>query len=183
MSEDNKVNNETERESHLDLFDLIKALSNAGVKYVVCGGVACVLQGVERATYDLDISVSFEENNLRKLLEVMKNSKLVPRIPEPVENLLDEKKRKEWFEKKGALVYTFLSGNTPLQLDVFLSYPKSYDELLEDSDEIMIDDIKIKVSSIKDLLFVKKLIDPARDKDLMDIKELEKIYEQKNKPG
>lgn len=172
---------EADKESFLDLFNLIKELSKADIKYVVCGGVACVLQGVERATYDLDISVSFEENNLRKLIEVMKNSKLIPRIPEPVENLLDENKRKEWFEKKGALVYTFLSGKTPLQLDVFLNYPRTYDELFKNSDELEIDNVKFKVSSIEDLLFVKRMIDPARDKDLTDIKELEKIYGEKNK--
>ncbi len=172
---------EADKESLLDLFNLIKELSKADIKYVVCGGVACVLQGVERATYDLDISVSFEENNLRKLIEVMKNSKLIPRIPEPVENLLDENKRKEWFEKKGALVYTFLSGKTPLQLDVFLNYPRTYDELFKNSDELEIDNVKFKVSSIEDLLFVKRMIDPARDKDLTDIKELEKIYGEKNK--
>jgi predicted nucleotidyltransferase len=172
---------EADKESLLDLFNLIKELSKADIKYVVCGGVACVLQGVERATYDLDISVSFEENNLRKLIEVMKNSKLIPRIPEPVENLLDENKRKEWFEKKGALVYTFLSEKTPLQLDVFLNYPRTYDELFKNSDELEIDNVKFKVSSIEDLLFVKRRIDPARDKDLTDIKELEKIYGEKNK--
>jgi predicted nucleotidyltransferase len=172
---------EADKESLLDLFNLIKELSKADIKYIVCGGVACVLQGVERATYDLDISVSFEENNLRKLIEVMKNSKLIPRIPEPVENLLDENKRKEWFEKKGALVYTFLSGKTPLQLDVFLNYPRTYDELFKNSDELEIDNVKFKVSSIEDLLFVKRMIDPARDKDLTDIKELEKIYGEKNK--
>ena len=172
---------EADKESLLDLFNLIKELSKADIKYLVCGGVACVLQGVERATYDLDISVSFEENNLRKLIEVMKNSKLIPRIPEPVENLLDENKRKEWFEKKGALVYTFLSGKTPLQLDVFLNYPRTYDELFKNSDELEIDKVKFRVSSIEDLLFVKRMIDPARDKDLTDIKELEKIYGAKNK--
>jgi predicted nucleotidyltransferase len=172
---------EADKESLLDLFNLIKELSKADIKYIVCGGVACVLQGVERATYDLDISVSFEENNLRKLIEVMKNSKLIPRIPEPVENLLDENKRKEWFEKKGALVYTFLSEKTPLQLDVFLNYPRTYDELFKNSDELEIDNVKFKVSSIEDLLFVKRRIDPARDKDLTDIKELEKIYGEKNK--
>ena len=170
-------------ESFLDIIELIKELSRAEIKYIICGGVACVLQGVERATYDLDITVSFDENNLRKVIEVIKRSGLFPRIPEPIDNLLDEKKRKEWLREKGALVYTVVSGNTPLQLDIFLSYPKSYEELFESADEIEIDGLRFKISSIEDLLFVKRLIDPIRDKDLTDIKELEKIYEQKNKSG
>ena len=166
-----------------DLFELIKELSETGIKYVVCGGVACVLQGVERATYDLDISVSFENENIDKIIEVADKFELIPRIPEPVEALKDEIKRRNWQEKKGALVYTFVSKKTPLQLDIFLSYPRSYEELFENADELVIDDIKVKVSSIEDLIFVKKHIEPMRDKDLTDIKELEIIYEQKNKSG
>lgn len=124
-----------------------------------------------------------KKKNLQKIIEVIKKFGLIPRIPEPVENLFDENKRKEWLEKKGALVYTFISDNSPLQLDIFLSYPKSYEELFEKSDELEIDGIKFKVSSVEDLLFVKKLIAEARDKDIIDITELERIYEQKNKSG
>ena len=36
------------------------ALSSAGVELVVCGGVACVLQGVARATHDLDLLVALD---------------------------------------------------------------------------------------------------------------------------
>lgn len=164
-----------------NLLTLIKELSGADIKYVICGGVACVLQGVERATYDLDISVSFERANIEKIIEVTKKFGLVPRIPEPVENLFDENKRNRWVNEKGALVYTFISGNSPLQLDIFLSYPKTYDELFQNSEEIEIENLKIKVSSVEDLIFVKKHIHPMRDKDKLDIKELEKIYGEKNK--
>lgn len=90
------------------------------MKFVICGGVACVLHGVERATYDIDLSVSFERSNLEKIIEVTKKFDLMPRIPEPVENLFDESKRNEWFEKKGALVYTFISNNSPLQPDIYM---------------------------------------------------------------
>ena len=166
-----------------NLFNLLKELSKADVKYVICGGVACVLHGVERATYDIDLSVSLEKSNLEKIIEVTKKFGLKPRIPEPVENLFNESKRKEWFENKGALVYTFVSNNTPLQLDIFLSYPKSYEELFENSEEINIDNVKVTVSSINDLLFAKKLIEPLRDKDIIDLKELERIKTEKNKSG
>ncbi|MDQ3022482.1 MAG: hypothetical protein M3R36_18230 [Bacteroidota bacterium] len=54
----------------------------------------------ERATYDIDLSVSFEKSNLEKIIKVVQKFGLKPRIPEPVENLLDENKRKDWVEKK-----------------------------------------------------------------------------------
>jgi predicted nucleotidyltransferase len=163
------------------LYDLLKELSDANVKFVVCGGVACVLQGVERSTYDIDLSVSFDSDNLNKLIDITKKFGLKPRIPEPVENLLDEKKRGDWIEKKGALVYTFVSNSGPLQIDIFLSYPKTYDELKENADIVKIENFEFLVSSIEDLLTAKKLITPLRDKDSIDIKELTNILSEKNK--
>ncbi len=168
-------------DTNKNLFDLLKELSAADVKYVICGGVACVLHGVERATFDIDLSVSFEKSNLEKILLVARKFGLKPRIPEPVENLLDEIKRKEWYEKKNALVYTFVSDNSPLQLDIFLQYPMSFEELTENSKLIIIDNVSMNVSSPEDLLFVKKLINPLRDKDITDIKALEEIIGKRKK--
>ena len=168
-------------DTNKNLFDLLKELSAAEVKYVICGGVACVLHGVERATYDIDLSVSFEKSNLEKILLVARKFGLNPRIPEPVENLFDEIKRKEWYEKKNALDYTFVSDNSPLQLDIFPEYPKSFEELTENSQLIVIDNVSMNVSSPEDLLFVKKLINPLRDKDIADIKALEEIIGKRKK--
>ncbi len=173
MLEDNRDNRD-------ELFQLLKELSKASVKFVVCGGVAGVLHGVERATYDLDISVSLDTENLKKIIKVADKFKLKPRIPEPVENLLSESKRNEWVEKKGALVYTFSSLKGPLQLDIFLSYPKSYEMLCKSAKQLKIDDLKILVSSIDDLLLAKQKVVPLRDKDKIDIKELENLRKKNN---
>lgn len=164
-----------------DLFALLKELAKASVKHVVCGGVACVLQGVERTTYDLDIAVTFERENLEKLIEVTKKFNLIPRIPEPVENLFDEEKRKDWIENKSAIVYTFVSGKGPLQLDIFLYYPKPITDLFKNANFIRVENIDILVASKEELLFAKRNINPARKKDLIDIEELEKLLEDENK--
>ena len=164
-----------------DLLEVLKALNNYGIKFVICGGVACVLQGVERATFDIDISVSFEEDNLERIIKLAEELKLSPRIPEPINNLKLEVRRKDWFEKKGALVYTLNFQDSPIQLDIFLSYPYSYEELKHRADKIKIDEFEFLISSKEDLLFVKKLISPIRLKDKIDIEELEKLLEDENK--
>jgi predicted nucleotidyltransferase len=165
------------------LFELLNELAKAGMKFVICGGVACVLYGVERTTHDIDISIDFSEENLKKLLEVTKRFNLIPRIPEPVESLFDEAKRKQWVEDKNALVYTFQSSLDALQLDIFLSYPKTFEELEQNAEMVLIGGSTFFVSSIDDLLTVKKAIEPLREKDKQDINELEKILREKNKPG
>lgn len=54
------------------LLDLVKSLSQNDVKYVVCGGIACVLHGVERNTYDVDISLDMNHANILKIIEIAK---------------------------------------------------------------------------------------------------------------
>lgn len=159
------------------LFDLLRELAEAEVKFVVCGGVACVLHGVERSTYDLDIAVDMKENNLKHVIDIAKKFDLYPRIPEPVENLLSEEKRKIWVKNKGAFVYTFISGSSPLQIDIFLDYPVNFNDLVDNSQKVKIEDIEFLVSSKEDLIFAKKNIPAVRDKDLFDIKELEKLIQ------
>ena len=163
------------------LFELLRELSNAYVKFVVCGGVACVLQGVERSTYDLDIAVDMGEENIKKIIKITKKFNLYPRIPEPVTNLLSEQIRNRWLSDKGAFVYTFISGESPLQIDIFLDYPINFNTLLENSQKVEIENFEFLISSKEDLILAKKNISEIRDKDLIDIKELEKLIKDEKK--
>lgn len=163
-----------------NLLGLIKALIDSDVKFVVCGGVACVLHGVDRNTYDVDISVELGIQNLKKILDIALKFDLYPRIPEPPENILNEEIRKKWIETKGALVYTFIAGNSPLQMDIFLKYPKTYEELYSKSDLIIVDNYRIPVSSIDDLIYAKEHVKPLRSKDKTDIEDLKRINERKS---
>ncbi|MBN2266711.1 MAG: hypothetical protein JW725_00020 [Candidatus Babeliaceae bacterium] len=46
------------------------------VKYLVIGGIAAVLHGVPRATFDLDILIEATEENAQHLLEAMLEARL-----------------------------------------------------------------------------------------------------------
>lgn len=163
-----------------NLLELVKALAANDVKFVVCGGIACVMHGVERNTFDVDISVQLEKSNLIKIINIAREFDLYPRIPEPPENLLNENIRKKWIESKGALVYTFVSGNSPLQMDIFLKYPITYEDLYSKADRVVIDDLEIPISSIDDLIYAKNQVEPLRDKDKSDIADLNNINERKS---
>jgi len=49
------------------LLDLFQALSDEGVAYVLVGGVALNVHGIVRATQDVDLFVSADEDNIRRL--------------------------------------------------------------------------------------------------------------------
>lgn len=53
------------------LQDVFKSLQKHKVKYVVIGGIASILYGVPRATFDLDILIETTPQNGLKLLEAL----------------------------------------------------------------------------------------------------------------
>ena len=158
------------------LLEILLTLSRAKVKFIVCGGVAAVLHGVERMTADIDIAIDFGTPNVKKFLTAVKHLGLVPRAPLPPETLIDKVSRKKMVEVKGALVFTFLDPDNPFrQIDVFLSEKSSYHILLPKSEVIKIGRCKIRVVSKRQLIGMKKKVTPSRDKDRLDIIELEKL--------
>jgi hypothetical protein len=53
------------------LLDVFKSFQQHEVKYVVIGGVASVLHGVPRATFDLDILIEASTENAQRLLTAL----------------------------------------------------------------------------------------------------------------
>lgn len=58
------------------LKDVFSSFQKHGVKYIVIGGIAAVLHGVPRATFDLDILIEATEENVQKLLDALKEAGL-----------------------------------------------------------------------------------------------------------
>lgn len=53
------------------LQDVFACLSRHDVRYVVIGGIAAVLHGVPRATFDLDLLIDPALGNARRLLDAL----------------------------------------------------------------------------------------------------------------
>lgn len=158
------------------LLEILKALTDNSVEFIVCGGVAAVLHGVERLTMDLDVSLNLNRDNLERFIKVMNYEDMVPRVPIPAESILDPEIRNAIVKDKGALVFTFIDVKNPFkQLVFFLSEDKSYNALLADTDIINIDDMQIRLLSIDKLIEMKHAIIPIRDKDRRDIDELMRL--------
>jgi predicted nucleotidyltransferase len=157
------------------LLQIINILNQNGVDFIIAGGVAVVLHGVERLTMDLDTAVRLDKDNLEKFIKSMGELGMVPRLPISADSLLDEEKMRIMCEEKNALVFTFIDPNTPIkQVDFFLAENLSYESLKNDYEEMDLDGQKIKVLSKSKLVELKLNVDPMRDKDLSDIKELQK---------
>lgn len=151
------------------LFDVIRDLLNYKVEFVLCGGLACVLHGSDRTTFDIDILVRMERRNLERLIQFAKDRGLNPRVPEPIEHLMLPEKRREWIRGKGALVYTLTSQDGLVQLDIFLDYPIPFEDLVRRADLFEAEGYMIPVASVEDMLEAKQQIREKRPQDLQDI--------------
>jgi hypothetical protein len=151
-------------------FEILTALARAKVDFIVGGGVACVLHGVERVTMDVDLAVLMQPANLNGFLGVMRKLGLNPRVPIPPETLLQPETIRMLVEEKQALVFTFLDPDRPVrQVDIFPRPDLSYESLLPDAEWIELNQVRVRVIGRRRLLAIKLGIQPPRLKDAMDI--------------
>ena len=70
------------------LQDVFKSFQHHDVKYVVIGGIASILHGVPRATFDLDILIEASPENTRRLLDALLDAGLGTAALTNVQDLL-----------------------------------------------------------------------------------------------
>ena len=56
--------------------DVFRCLKKHDVKYVVIGGIAAILHGVPRATFDLDVLIEATLENCQRLLRALVDARL-----------------------------------------------------------------------------------------------------------
>ncbi len=70
------------------LTDVFASLQRHNVKYVVIGGIAVVLYGVPRATFDLDMLIEATKENAEKLLQAFGEAGLATALMTTPEHVL-----------------------------------------------------------------------------------------------
>jgi hypothetical protein len=150
--------------------DILKSLADAQVDFIIGGGVACVLHGVERVTMDVDVSVHMQPANLRRFIEVMSVLGLKPRVPVAPQALLDPAFVRMMIDEKHALVFSFLDPDRPIRhVDVFLKADLAYETLLPDSEWVEMKGYRVRIINRSRMLAIKRAIQPPRAKDALDI--------------
>ncbi len=162
----------------MELFkELFSSLNRASVKYMVVGGIAVNLYGIERATADVDIILELGKGNVSRFLKVAKKLGLKPKIPVKVEEFIDPAKRKSWRMDKGMIVFSLYDPKNPFFLiDILTEIPFDFDEVYKQRRRIKLKDTTLPVVPIKELIAMKEKT--GRPQDRADVYYLKKIVNE-----
>lgn len=154
--------------------ELFSALDRHKVDYLLIGGLAVSLHGVERATMDVDITVAMNPANLAALIDTAKELKLTPLLPVPLESLGNIELLRDWHAQRHLEAFALrtpeLAGVT---IDVLLFPPVDFAGMIARAVEFEIAGTAIRVVSIDDLIALKSAV--GRPIDLSDVEHLQRI--------
>lgn len=160
----------------------LEQLARAEVAFVIVGGLAMQLHGFQRMTYDLDLALAMQSDNLTKFVAVAKRFGLQPTVPVPIESLQDPMLIDEWYREKGMLAFSLREpGAGGYVVDILVRPEVSFIELLAHSTHAKINEESVGIASVEHLLIMKRIA--GRPKDLLDIAALEKIQKGQDPNG
>lgn len=155
---------------------VLAALNEAGVRYIVVGGVAVVLHGHLRVTADLDLVVQLASGNVLQAMRALAQLGYRPRAPVAAEQFADPALRESWLRDKGLTVFGLWSSMHPgLEVDIFVSEPFDFDSAYARAARVPLDTTSAIVVSLPDLIDLK--LKAARAVDLADVDALRAISE------
>jgi len=134
------------------------ALNRTGARYLVIGGVACVLHGYARATTDVDILIERTPDNARRTLDALGS--------------LGWAFAREWSPDEILRRPITVIGDDPA-VDVFtVAWRVTYDDVVARSSVVEVDGVLIPLISIDDLIETKRT---GRALDAEDVEALQII--------
>jgi hypothetical protein len=156
------------RRTELRADEILQRLVARGVDFVVIGGIAGVLHGSSRATFDLDICFATDRANLDALGEVLVGlDARLKGVPDAVPFVPDAAMLRR--------VVVLTLDTTAGELDV-LARPSGaprYDVLRRRAERYDLGGFSVLVASVDDLIAMKQAA--GRPKDRADVDELETI--------
>lgn len=151
---------------------VFRTLHEAGIRYLVVGGLAVIEHGFLRQTKDIDLVIDLERDNIVRGLEALQTIGYFPRVPVTPAQFADEELRETWIREKGMLVLNLFSEmhlETPV--DIFVRHPFDFTAEFEASLAETIDtDVPVRFVSLPTLLRLKR--EAGRPHDLIDVEQL-----------
>lgn len=148
-----------------ELYAITAALTAAGIRYAVCGGVAVTLYGATRSTKDIDLLILPED--VQKILEVVRPlGYAFAALPMTFDAGTERERHVQRVSK--------IEGSEHLLLDLLLA-DAAFEGALDDRVEVQLPSGPMSVVSRAVLVRMKRLA--GRAQDLADLEKLEEQHE------
>jgi predicted nucleotidyltransferase len=145
------------------LGNVLEGLLEAGVDFILVGGLAAVIQGAPVTTMDVDIVHSQSPENIGKLLAYLQS---VDAVHRRMDDKLIEPKEHELSGKGHVLLKTRVG---PLDVLAVIEGEKSYEDLLDHTVEIDFRGYTLRVLDLETLIELKKASTNPRDKQRLPV--------------
>jgi len=156
------------RRPHPELIaaQVCQALNAAGARYLVIGGIACILHGYVRATTDLDVLIERSPDNAERVLEGLAK--------------IGYGFAREWTARELLARPITVIGDSPA-VDVFtVAWTVKYEEAIGRAASARVEGVVIPFIGLDDLIATKRT---GRLQDAADIEILEEIRRTLGRPN
>jgi len=155
--------------------EAIQALTDAGASFCVVGGLAVSLHGVPRTTYDVDVVVALDAQNLTRVDAALRAMGLAPKLPIDLVALADAALRQQWRDERQLIAVAYADPSDPLrEVDVLVSPPvESVVALIARAKRVPVGRVTVPLVSLRDLVAMKR--SAGRPQDLADVAHLERL--------
>lgn len=163
------------RPMKLGSFDsLVRALEEAGVRYLVADGLAVNAHGYLRFTKDVDLVLQLTPENIIAAFAALENIGYRPLVPVTAAEFANAAMRNEWIRDKGMTVLNFwCDRHRETPIDVFVTEPFAFDEEYARALVKPLGSIALRFVSIPSLIRMKEIA--GRPQDKIDIEYLRKL--------
>ena len=157
----------------LDAFKtIVRELDSEGVKFLIAGGMAVVAHGYGRVTFDIDLVIRLEPDNIVSAFAALNRIGYKPTVPITAQQFADKHQRDTWIHEKGMMVLCFFCDEHPTtKVDVFVKEPFDFEPVFNNALQESLDDgLRFRVVDIDTLIRMKEAA--GRPKDLDDVEHL-----------
>lgn len=160
-----------------DFIGLFSVLAAAQVRFVVVGGLALLLHGLDRLTADVDLVIDLATEAAKDAIRALTASGYRSMAPVDPLALADPEQRRHWQATRGMQVFSFWdSTNTRPTVDVVLDPVVPFDQLWADARVVQIAGTDVRIASVPHLIRMKEAA--GRPQDAADLERLRALLVQ-----
>ena len=158
----------------VDFVALFSVLNGAKVRFVVVGGLAVLLRGLDRLTADVDLVIDLSADSVKEAVRALTATGYHALAPVDPLELANADRRREWQSQRNMQVFSFWdsTGSRPT-VDVILNPVVPFAELWTDATSMTLGGLKVRVASVPHLIRMKSAT--GRAQDMQDVERLKKL--------